>query len=341
MIALLPDSMAAKRSSQTIQPSMTPRYTMPHFVTYGDWDYDALPYDKHWATTHILEPLYEPQPHEMFATAHQPLPTPPSSASPTRASFDHVPREEEASTDPDLDESLVRRILNRSSKTPSSSQEPQPPARPTSKPPTWSQGTILFRPSPPPSPSPTPRGFRKEDPDRDWDRDWWDDHPATINTSRPDVVDALDETGAALYHHEGPFDAALRARNSSPDPRRNPLDALRDSNSEAPPGCVLDAIYRGVPLPGTPGGRDFVGRRGEDEEVVCGGWKRWSYLPYQADDLDRKDLDVFSHPPGRNSDGSRGGGATHRRSVSDGVLLGKRLAQSLRKRWDISLGKKR
>lgn len=81
----------------------------------------------------------------------------------------------------------------------------------------------------------------------------------------PDLVDRLDPIGTP-YHHEGPYDAALLARNTSFE--SSPVAAVADSNREAlkatPAENIKDALEKRRPLEGTatvpPGERDQLGR---------------------------------------------------------------------------------
>jgi hypothetical protein len=100
----------------------------------------------------------------------------------------------------------------------------------------------------------------------------------------PDSIDKLDVIG---YHHEGPYDAALLARNTSWE--SSPLAAVRDSNNEAikatPRENIIDSVERHRPLDGTavipPGERDRFGREynykeGDNMMIVDGGnYRRW------------------------------------------------------------------
>jgi len=116
---------------------------------------------------------------------------------------------------------------------------------------------------------PTPANFRRHS-----------HHPG------PDIVDWLDESGA-LYHHEGPYDATLLARNISL--ANSPVAAVKGSNEKAlkatPREKVRDALERHRPLDGVAevrsGATDLLGRRLEYEEgpnlmVEEGNYKRWS-----------------------------------------------------------------
>lgn len=102
----------------------------------------------------------------------------------------------------------------------------------------------------------------------------------------PDTIDKLDWTSGA-YHHDGPYDATLLARNiSSPS---SPLEAVAISNREAlkatPRENIIDSIQKHRPLDGVamtpPGIPDREGRvynyeEGTDLMIEEGGnYKRW------------------------------------------------------------------
>lgn len=106
-----------------------------------------------------------------------------------------------------------------------------------------------------------------------------------------DMIDRLDPAiGAKAYHHEGPYDAALMARNTNP--KSAPLAAVERSNEEAiratPKEHIKDALESHRPLDGVadvpPGMPDQFGRvynyeEGTDmmrEGPMSGpGYKRW------------------------------------------------------------------
>ena len=105
-----------------------------------------------------------------------------------------------------------------------------------------------------------------------------------------DSIDSLDNIAGSAYHHEGPYDATLLARNAT---RKNaPLEALADSNREAlratPREKIQDSVDRHYPLDGVasvpPGMVDRYGRTYQYEEGTDmmiegdpegGAYKRW------------------------------------------------------------------
>jgi len=102
----------------------------------------------------------------------------------------------------------------------------------------------------------------------------------------PDTIDSLDTIGGS-YHHGGPFDATLLARNTSYP--ISPIQAVRASNMEAlkatPPEKIKDSVERHRPLdgvaivpPGMPdrSGRTYKYEEGTDMMIEDGGnYKRW------------------------------------------------------------------
>jgi len=87
-----------------------------------------------------------------------------------------------------------------------------------------------------------------------------------------DTIDRLDEIIGPKYHHEGPYDATLLARNTSFT--SSPVAAVKNTNEEAlkatPLEAVKDAVQGHRPLDNTavvaPGRTDQFGRRYNYEE---------------------------------------------------------------------------
>ncbi|OTB17321.1 hypothetical protein K445DRAFT_275411 [Daldinia sp. EC12] len=129
-------------------------------------------------------------------------------------------------------------------------------------------------------------------------------HLRKKNRTGADTVDALDTTGfGGIYHHDGPYDATLAARNR--DKRYAPVEAVKYGNMEAlkatPRENVVDSLERHVPLQGTatipPGEPDYSGRimqyeEGADlmreEDAPGGPYKRWDHIKYHPNDLKGK-----------------------------------------------------
>ena len=105
-----------------------------------------------------------------------------------------------------------------------------------------------------------------------------------------DSIDSLDTIAGSAYHHEGPYDATLLARNIAP--KNAPIEALSASNEEAlkatPQEKIQDSIEKHYPLDGIatvpPGTADRYGRTYQYQEGTDmmienqpegGAYKRW------------------------------------------------------------------
>lgn len=124
----------------------------------------------------------------------------------------------------------------------------------------------------------------------------------------PDTIDSLDRVGGAAYHHGGPYDATLFARNNSSS---GPLGALQASNAETlratPREKVIDSVRGHRPLDGiatyAPGETDRNGHtytyvEGEnmmiDANPAGGAYKRWPGVQYHPDDIKGKGEPSYS-----------------------------------------------
>lgn len=128
-------------------------------------------------------------------------------------------------------------------------------------------------------------------------------HITKNHAVRPDTIDSLDASGIGSYHHEGPYDATLFARNNSW--KSSPVAAVAESNQEAlkatPHEKIVDSVQGHRPLDGVaafpPGSADRNGqvynyKEGDNmmtEENAPGGpYKRWSGIQYHPDDIKGK-----------------------------------------------------
>ena len=133
-------------------------------------------------------------------------------------------------------------------------------------------------------------------------------HATRKHHIRPDSIDKLDDSAVGSYHHGGPYDATLFARNNS---KGGPLDALQSTNAEAlkatPHEKVIDSVRGHRPLDGTasyaPGQMDRNGHiynyeAGEnmmtDLNPGGGAYKRWPGVEYHKDDIKGKGEPSYS-----------------------------------------------
>lgn len=143
----------------------------------------------------------------------------------------------------------------------------------------------------------------------------------------PDTIDILDTVGGG-YHHEGPFDATLLARNTAF--ASSPIAAVRDTNSEAlkatPREMVYDSIQAHRPLDGVamfpPGVPDRNGQIYQYEETNLmvengGDYKRWPGVKYLPSDLKGKGEPSYSLEKALKE--NQTDSASHRRVFSEGT----------------------
>lgn len=135
-------------------------------------------------------------------------------------------------------------------------------------------------------------------------------HVTKKHTIRPDQIDELDGAAAGgAYHHGGPYDATLFARNNSYN--SSPVAAVADSNNEAlkatPKEKIMDSLDAHRPLDGVaayaPGEMDRNGtvynyEKGEnmmiDNNPAGGAYKRWPGIDYHPDDIKGKGEPSYS-----------------------------------------------
>ncbi|KAL9101564.1 MAG: hypothetical protein Q9163_003193 [Psora crenata] len=147
-----------------------------------------------------------------------------------------------------------------------------------------------------------------------------------------DTIDSLDNVAGGPYHHEGPYDATLLARNLSH--KVAPVAAVSASNEETlkatPREKIQDSLEKHYPLDGVarvpPGVADRDGRiyqyqEGSDMMIdgqpEGGAYKRWPGVNYHPDDLKGKGEPSYSIERALKSHKS-----SHRRNVSDGNATG-------------------
>ncbi|KAK4193476.1 hypothetical protein QBC35DRAFT_107592 [Podospora australis] len=138
-----------------------------------------------------------------------------------------------------------------------------------------------------------------------------------------DTIDTLDDSAPLknpTYHHEGPFDATMPARNVNN--KLAPMDAVKETNLEAikatPVEYLQDSLVKHVPLQGTavvpPGMTDMGGRMMDYEEGADlmrepeaggGAYKRWDGVRYRDDDLKGKGEPEFSMDQDRKARGKQ------------------------------------
>ncbi|KIX98725.1 uncharacterized protein Z520_05186 [Fonsecaea multimorphosa CBS 102226] len=133
-------------------------------------------------------------------------------------------------------------------------------------------------------------------------------HATRKHHIQPDIIDNLDMTGGGAYHHGGPYDATLFARNNSVN---SPLAAVADSNQEAlkatPKEKIIDSVRGHRPLDGVaayaPGNMDRNGNVYNYEEgdnmMIEGGpeggaYKRWPGVQYDPRDVKGKGEPSYS-----------------------------------------------
>lgn len=135
-------------------------------------------------------------------------------------------------------------------------------------------------------------------------------HVTKKHTVRPDGVDQLDEAAAGgAYHHSGPYDATLWARNNSYT--SSPVQAVASTNEQTikatPKEKLIDSLERHRPLDGVaayapgevdPNGHEYRYEPGEnmmtDLNPQGGAYKRWPGIQYHPDDIKGKGEPSYS-----------------------------------------------
>ncbi|KIX01747.1 uncharacterized protein Z518_09474 [Rhinocladiella mackenziei CBS 650.93] len=133
-------------------------------------------------------------------------------------------------------------------------------------------------------------------------------HSTRKHHIQPDTIDKLDHSGGTAWHHGGPYDATLFARNNSSN---SPLAALAGSNAEAlkatPKEKIMDSVIGHRPLDGVaayaPGNQDRNGNvycyeEGDNMMIESGpeggAYKRWPGVQYHPNDVKGKGEPSYS-----------------------------------------------
>ncbi|ESZ97349.1 hypothetical protein SBOR_2279 [Sclerotinia borealis F-4128] len=148
-----------------------------------------------------------------------------------------------------------------------------------------------------------------------------------------DIIDSLDRTAVGgSYHHEGPYDATLMARNTSY--KSSPVAAVAGTNEEAiratPRENIQDSLDRHIPLsgtadvpPGMPGPDGVIMNYAEgadlmrEPDAAGGAYKRYDHVKYLPEDYKGKGEPSFSIDQARK-DHKASQKPIHRRIMSDG-----------------------
>ncbi|KAJ9615680.1 hypothetical protein H2200_001756 [Cladophialophora chaetospira] len=171
-------------------------------------------------------------------------------------------------------------------------------------------------------------------------------HATRKHRIQPDTIDNLDNTAGGAWHHGGPYDATLFARNNTTN---SPLAALADSNAEAlkatPKEKIIDSVRGHRPLDGVatfaPGNMDRNGNVYNYEEgdnmMIEGGpeggaYKRWPGVQYSPEDIKGKGEPSYSiekalkehkiSDDGQKTNGTQGIEMRTRHRSSSGVASG-------------------
>jgi hypothetical protein len=151
---------------------------------------------------------------------------------------------------------------------------------------------------------------------------------------QPDTIDNLAILGPGAYHHSGPYDATLLARNNTRD---SPLAALKDSNEETlkatPHENIMDSVRGHRPLDGVaaypPGsidrltGHKYEYEAGEnmmiDGNPGGGAYKRYPGIEYHPDDVKGKGEPSYSIEKALKEHNIRDDG--HRQNMAEGIEM--------------------
>ncbi|KAF8865314.1 hypothetical protein BDZ45DRAFT_736426 [Acephala macrosclerotiorum] len=304
---------------------------------------DSPSEDKQWATKYLLDPLTAPEPSQetgpgthftttvnrVPSTSKQPAvssssktasstvyPTPPSSASPTRSTFYH--------SNPYASSSHRASAFGDYTSAGPSRKSPDEPGSSSGR----RRGSSLGERYPGDMSHRPLDQLRKEAKAANRAP-----HLRKKHLPGADTIDSLDRSMlGGPYHHEGPYDATLLARNTSY--KSSPVEAVRGTNEEAiratPRERIKDSLDRHVPLQGTavipPGMAGVDGKPMEYEEgadlmrepdAPGGAYKRWDHVKYLPEDYKGKGEPSFSIEKALKEHEES---SSHRRNISEGTV---------------------
>lgn len=286
--------------------------------------------DKQWASKYLLDPLTAPQPHQEtgpgthFSSTVKPTressaatyPTPPTSASPNRSNFH--------SSNP-YSQSHRQKAFGSYAEDDSRPLVGTDKSKPSGGAPSRRRGSSLGERFPGDMSHRPLDLLRKEAKAANRAP-----HLKKKHILGADLIDTLD--GSAIggaYHHGGPYDATLLARNMSLE--ISPVAAVKETNAEAlkatPREHIRDALDKHMPLQGTAiipsGAHDMSGQpldyeEGADlmreEDAPGGAYKRWPGIQYHPNDLKGKGEPSFAIEKALKD--HKNGVSSHRRMMS-------------------------
>merc|ERR1711939_894394 len=217
--------------------------------------------DKEWASKYLLDPLNAPEPSQEDGPGNAfrggpsvvpaKAPTPGRTYSGRRLSKNNPYRKTSMS---DINATEVKRSVSLHSNSNARKYPSSPPSSYPSPPPSANTPTGTFSSQSPRSPSHRQEAFGEPKSGRRRGSSLTERFPGDMSHRpldtlakqkhvadrsrhvtrkhhiQPDTIDSLDNSGGAAWHHGGPYDATLFARNNSVN---SPVAALSQSNAEA------------------------------------------------------------------------------------------------------------
>ncbi|KAJ9502381.1 hypothetical protein H2202_002447 [Exophiala xenobiotica] len=295
--------------------------------------------DKEWASKYLLDPLNAPEPSQEDGPGNAfrggpsvvpaKAPTPGRTLSGRRLSKNNPYRKTSLS---DINATEVKRSASLNSNGNARNYPSTPPSSYPSPPPSANTPTGTFSSRSPRSPSHRQEAFGEPTSGRRRGSSLTERFPGDMSHRpldtlakqkhiadrsrhatkkhhiKPDTIDSLDNSGGAAWHHGGPYDATLYARNNTVN---SPVAALAQSNAEAlkatPKEKIIDSVVRHRPLDGVatyaPGDTDRMGNvynYQEGDNMMTegrpegGAYKRWPGVQYLPEDIKGKGEPSYS-----------------------------------------------